>query len=66
MAAIGPDFPKCPACGKDMESITLSDVPGPSRREMARYNRYQRLNPQYWYKCGEDEIVIHKLAVKGK
>ena len=66
MAVMGPQFPKCPACAKDMESIGLSDVPGATRREMARYNRYQPLNPSYWYKCQEDEIFIHKLAVKAK
>jgi hypothetical protein len=66
MAAIGPDFPKCPVCSNDMASVPLADVPGASRREMARYNRYQKLNPNYWYKCEEDELIIHKIAVKGK
>ena len=66
MAVVGPDFPKCPACRKDMTSIPLEDVPVANRREMARYNRYQPLNPNFWYECQEDGIFIHKLAVKGK
>ncbi len=66
MVAVGPDFPKCPACRKDMASVELEDVPVSSRREMARYNRYQPLHPSYWYECKDDGIFIHKLAVKGK
>jgi hypothetical protein len=66
MAAIGPDFPKCPICGKDMKSVPLEEVPVRTRQEMVRYNRYQKLNPNYWYHCETDDIHIHKLAVKGK
>ena len=66
MAVVGPNFPKCPACTKEMASISLEDVPVTSRREMARYNRFQPLNPNYWYECENDGIVIHKLAVKQK
>ena len=66
MAVVGPDFPKCPACKKDMESISLEDVPTASVREMVRYNRYQPLNPNYWYECKEHGVYLHKLAVKAK
>jgi hypothetical protein len=66
MAGIGPDFPKCPACKKDMESVALSEVPQASVKEMVRYNRYQPLNPAYWYVCRDHDIFVHKLAVKQK
>ena len=66
MAIVGPNFPKCPACKKDMVSVGLEDVPTASRREMARYNRYQALDPNYWYKCETDGIYIHKLALQAK
>ena len=66
MAFLGPDFPKCPICKNDMKSVALSEVPQRSRQEMVRYNRYQRLDPNFWYKCDEDEIYIHKHAVKQK
>jgi hypothetical protein len=66
MAVIGPDFPKCPGCEKEMESMSLEKVPAASIREMVRYNRYQPLNPNYWYECKKDGTVIHKLAVKAK
>jgi hypothetical protein len=49
-----------------MESISLGEVPIRARQEMVRYNRYQPLNPNYWYGCMTDQIQIHKLAVKGK
>jgi hypothetical protein len=66
MAVIGPDFPKCPACTLEMTSIPLEKVPVANRREMARYNRYQPLNPNFWYECKGDEIIIHKIAIKAK
>ena len=66
MATLGPNFPKCPVCRKDMVSISLDEVPSATRREMVRYNRYQPLNPNYWYKCEKDDLIIHKLAVYGK
>ena len=66
MAVLGPNFPKCPVCGKDMVSVELKDVPAATKKEMVRYNRYQKLNPAYWYHCGEDDIYLHSLAVKQK
>jgi len=63
MVLVGSDFPKCPICKRDMVSVTLPEVPTATRREMARYNRYQPLNPSYWYRCEDDNLVIHKLAV---
>jgi hypothetical protein len=66
MGIVGPDFPKCSVCDKDMKSAELKDVPQRSRQEMARYNRYRPLNPAYWYHCEIDDIYIHKLAIKGK
>ncbi len=66
MAVLGPNFPKCPICNKDMESVSLDKVPQSTRKEMARYNRYQPLNPNYWYKCEDDELILHKMAVSGK
>lgn len=64
MAVLGPDFPKCPICKRGMGSVALEDVPQRARQEMVRYNRYQPLNPNYWYRCKTDDIYIHKLAVK--
>jgi hypothetical protein len=47
-----------------MVSIASTDVPQMTVKEMVRYNRYQPLNPNYWYKCEDDDIIFHKLAVK--
>jgi hypothetical protein len=66
MAVIGPDFPKCLICGKDMHSISADEVPNAAAKEMVRYNRYQPLNPNYWYKCDKDDLIFHKLAVKAR
>lgn len=66
MKVVGPDFPKCPVCGKETRSISLDEVPQRTRQEMVRYNRYQKLDPNYWYKCEEDNIIFHKLAIRQK
>jgi hypothetical protein len=63
---IGPDFPECLICGKDMRSVPLSQVPQRARQEMLRQNWYKKLNPNYWYWCEEDDIYIHKLALERK
>ena len=64
---IGPDFPKCPGCKLPMKSAELKDVPARARQEMIRYNRYQPLNPAYWYHCEEGcDVYLHKLAVNAK
>jgi hypothetical protein len=60
---LGPDFPKCPVCGKPMKSVELARVPQKSRQEMLRQNWYKWLDPNYWYWCEECGVYLHKLAI---
>jgi hypothetical protein len=66
LLVIGPDFPKCGICDKDMKSVLLSQVPQRSRKKMLEINWYKPLNRNYWYWCEADDNYIHKLALEHK